>query len=595
MKYKVKNKNYEYISDNELLTLLLQQRGVDEPNKLLKLRRSCLHDAKLFKDIDKALELFDKHIKNKSRICIIIDSDNDGFCSASLMYLFIKALDKNIEVSYANHKGKQHGVVLDILKDVDFDFLIVPDAGSNDVDACCRLKDEGKDILILDHHEINVCNYGATVINCQDGAYPNTTLSGTGVTYKFCELYEKEYYNQSNISHSLLDLVAVGNIGDMMDMRNLETRYLTLKGIELLNSGLGNKFLTALHIKNKSRLGDLNIMKIGWNISPLINSVTRVGTLEEKEDLFKALINSNETREYQPRKKKGGTEKPPIEIQDIQTFMARVVTNIKARQDKLVKKYIDEIDIDIDEKDKIIIVNGDELEQTFTGLIANKIANTYKRPSIVTRKKGGNIHGGSGRNYKMFEIDNLRELLLNTGYFIHVSGHNNSFGFEIQNENIEKVKTYINNKLKSINIEDTYHVDYLIPVGRLREKHIKQIGKMADIWGNSIDEPLFLITDIYVEPENIKIIGEKQTLLKITKQVGDSIINFVKISSKDDILNTYNTMLGRSEKGLNRNKVKRVGLEIIGKFKLNKYEDKEYPQIEIVDFNILKEKRKISF
>lgn len=593
MNYIVKNKNYEYLSDNELLVKLLEERGVEEPNKLLKLRKSCLHDAKLFKNMDKALQLFDKHIKNESKILLIYDSDCDGYMSSTLVYKFIKKLNSNIHIDYIFHSGKQHGIALSMLKDKEYDLLIVPDAGSSDIDACLELKNEGKDILILDHHEFEENGF-AVVINCQDGRYPNTTLSGTGVAYKFCELYEREYYGSNVISSSLLDLVAVGNIGDIMDMRNLETRYLTLKGIKLLNSGNGNKFLKAMHDKQRGRLGDLNIMKIGWNISPLINAVTRVGTSEEKEDLIKALIESDETKEYQPRKKKGETEKPPIEIQDIQTFMARVVTNIKSRQDKLTKKYMEDTEVICNPEDKILIVDGNNYEQTFSGLIANKLADKYKRPVIITRDKKENTSGGSGRNYKMFAIDNLREFLLETNQFIHVSGHDNSFGFEINKENIKEMKNIVNNKLKSIKIEDVYHVDYSIPIGRLREKHIKQVGKMADMWGNSIDEPLFVITDIYVEPEDIKIIGDKGTLLKITKQVGDSIINFVKIGSKDGVTNTYNTMLGRSDKGLNKKTSKKVGLEIIGKFKINKYEDREYPQIEIVDFNVLKE-RKITF
>lgn len=592
MNYIVKNKNYEYLSDNELLVKLLEQRGVKEPNKLLKLRKSCLHDAMLFKNMDKALELFDKHIKNESKILLIYDADCDGFMSSTLMYKFIKGLNNNIHVDYVYHSGKQHGIIPSMLKDKEYDLLIVPDAGSSDVKQCKELRDLGKDILILDHHEFEENNY-AVVINCQDGSYPNTTLSGTGVAYKFCELYEKKYCSSNKISSSLIDLVAIGNIGDIMDMRNLETRYITLKGIELLNSGEGNKFLKAMHEKQKGRLGDLNIMKIGWNISPLINAVTRVGTSEEKNDLIKALIESDETKEYQARKKKGETEKPPIEVQDIQTFMARVVTNIKARQDKIVKQYMEETEVEPTPEDKILIVDGNGYEQTFSGLIANKLASKYKRPVIITRDKSDNTSGGSGRNYKMFTIDNLRDFLLETNQFIHVSGHNNSFGFEIENENIEAMKSIVNNKLKNVQIEDVYHVDYSIPIGRLREKHIRQVGRMADMWGNSIDEPLFVITDIYIDPEDIKIIGDRGTLMKITRQVGDSTINFVKIASKDEISNTYNTMLGRTDKGLKK-KVKKVGLEIIGKFKIDKYEDREYPQIEIVDFNILKE-RKITF
>ena len=48
MRYSVKNKNYEYIKDDELLKSILLDRGVEEPEKLINIDESCQHSAKLF-------------------------------------------------------------------------------------------------------------------------------------------------------------------------------------------------------------------------------------------------------------------------------------------------------------------------------------------------------------------------------------------------------------------------------------------------------------------------------------------------------------------------------------------------------------------
>lgn len=528
-------------------------------------------------------------------------SDADGYTSSAFTYLELNKLNKDIDLKYIMHDGKQHGIVMQELEEInyDFDLLIVPDAGSSDIEQCNKLKEMGKEILILDHHKYDNNIESAILINCQDNNYTNNTLSGVGVVYKFFNLYE-QLLGYPNYSDGLLDLVAVGMIGDSMDLRNLETRYLCLKGIDLINSKQGNKFIRAIVERQEGRIGEIiNIKKIGWNIVPLINAVVRVGTMEEKIDVFKALIDSNETREYQPRRKKKTDEKPPIEVQDLQTYMARVCINIKARQDKMVTKGFELIQNKIKENhldnNKVIIVDGtEELEQTFTGYVANKIAGYYKRPALVCRQKADGKIGGSGRNYDLFALDNFRQFLLDTNEFDKVSGHNSAFGILFEANKLNKIKTILNDKLKDVPIEDTYHVDYAIPIGRLRPKHIMQIGQWEDMWGNSIDEPIFAITDVYVDIKDIQLLGEKQNVLSITKTVGSSQIKFIQLQKAKD---NYNKIMGReSDKGLSRSKrtSNKIGLDIIGKFKINKYNDNEYPQIEIIDFNVLKE-RKITF
>jgi len=58
--------------------------------------------------------------------------------------------------------------------------------------------------------------------------YSNKTLSGVGVVYKFCQYIDK--FLDKNYADDLLDLVAVGMVSDMMDLRSFETRELISLG-----------------------------------------------------------------------------------------------------------------------------------------------------------------------------------------------------------------------------------------------------------------------------------------------------------------------------------------------------------------------------
>ena len=603
MEYVTRNKRFERLSDEELLYKLLQQRGVDNPKKLLQLNESCLLNAKSFNHIQEGMSMLTKHLNNKSDICIVVDSDADGYTSSAFSYLWLKNYNEDLNINYVIHSGKQHGILLEELEDIKYDLLIVPDAGSNNKNEIRFLNNKGKDIIVLDHHQFkeDLTNSKTIIINNQDGSYGNQTLSGVGVVYKFFNLYEHE--NKCyNYSDDLLDLVAVGMIGDIMDLRNYETRFLCLKGIDLMNiQDKGNTFLNAIIEKLQGRMGDcVTISKIGWYITPLINGVVRSGTMEEKYDTFKALINTQETRMYQPRRKsipdpnnpdkKIMVEQEPIKV-SLQQDMVRVIINVKSRQDRLVSKEVKNIQDEIKgsdiEKDKIMMLDvTGKLDREFTGYIANSFAQTYKRPVLVytiNTIDNKEVCNGSGRNYDKFEaIDNLRTFLLDTGDFNEVAGHNSAFGISIDKDKIMTVQNKLNKLLANAEIKDVYHVDYAVSIGRLKPKQVLQVGQFDYMWGNMLDEPLFAITDVKVAIKDIELIGDKQNILRFYSTVQGRDITFIKFMKGKE---TYEQLTNVGSRGFKKSTGDYIYLDIIGKFKINEWKDKQYAQIEVVDFN----------
>lgn len=78
-------------------------------------------------------------------------------------------------------------------------------------------------------------------------------------------------------------------IGDMMDLNELETRYIVEQGL----ANVKNLFLIYLIEKQSYSLGEgpLTPTKISFYIVPLVNALIRVGTDQEKEIMFEAFIN----------------------------------------------------------------------------------------------------------------------------------------------------------------------------------------------------------------------------------------------------------------------------------------------------------------
>ena len=597
MKYRIMNKE-QYDNINDLLGNLLQSRGVEDVDSLLNVSEKDCHNYNLLTNIKMGVECLDKHIKAKNKICIIPDPDFDGNVSAAEIYLYIKR-NFGIECSFVVHSGKQHGIVMDELKEINFDFdlLIVPDGGSSDYKQHKELKRMGKDILVLDHHQADYFSKDAIVINpCVNGdKYPNKNLAGVGVVYKFCQALDDFYKIKS--ADSFLDLVACGNIADSMDLRELETRYLTLEGIKMLEhdknlfeqgetEGKCNKFLQAI-VKNKKdkELKHINFESIGWKIAPIINGTCRAGDREEKIDMFRAFLEEEEERVYQPRRKVKTDPKPEPVIVTLQEDMLRKCTNIKARQDKVVKTSSEKIEEKIIEKNlndnKVLMVDGTGVieDKSLTGLIANKLASKYKKPVMILKKMSEDCYGGSARNFNMSPIESLLDLTNSLGT-MESAGHPNAHGIKIHIDNLVPTRDKLNEILKDVEMEDVYWVDFEIPVGRLRKEDVLKVGKYSNIWGNTLKKPQFAITNITINASDVEMMGDKKNIIKFKK--GD--LTFIKFFTNED----YRDKMIMREKNSFGKSPKQVVLDIIGELECNIYEGVYYPQITIVDFNVRK-------
>jgi len=424
------NFNKEY----NLLEKILKTSGIEDIDSFLNVNIEHTHDPFLFKNIKEGIKLLHNNLNKK--IFIKVDSDCDGYTSASYIYQFIKDIAPETEIIYGLNFKKEHGLIYDDVKNIEnLSLIIVPDAGSSE--ESIKEYEEIKNnmnvhILILDHHEICKDIYNCenvTLINCMDGQYPNFNLSGVGIVHKFCLLYCDTYKISTEIANKYLDLVALGMVGDMCDMRDLETRYYTLEGLKeqnrynLLIKEIAKKY------EEEMKLG-FNITSCGWVIIPKINSVCRYGKDDEQRDLFRALIGEVEDREYQPRRKNKNDPKPLIEIHSLQKTMARVAGNVKARQDKQVRTFMEEIDKQIIEQklenDKVIILDGTDIleKKSVSGLVANKLVYKYNRPIVILKrqKKNSEIFGGSGRGYEKGSIKDFRQFLEDTGLFDSVAG-----------------------------------------------------------------------------------------------------------------------------------------------------------------------------
>lgn len=461
--------------------------------------------------------MIEYHVKNGNKIYLVVDSDTDGITSSTLIYDYLKKnySEYHFTIDYHIPEGKEHGLEIlmeDLTKEKKYDLIILPDAGSNDINEHKILKELGYDICCLDHHIVSKKSEDAIIVNNQSSEkYQNKMLSGVGVVYKFlCLLDERNGWNKAN---DYLDLVALGEISDVMNMTTLENRFICDYGL----SHIKNPFFAALLEHQSYSLGEGPLTQIGvaFYITPLINALIRVGSQIEKERLFQAFINPNLEVPSTKRGEKG-------QIETVCNQSIRNCVNAKAKQNRLKDKALELLDIQIMEncldENKILILSADELDvpTTITGLCAMGVAAKYKKPTFLGRTSKDGFMRGSARGREDSELKDLRQFLLDSSLMEYAEGHPGAFGASIKKSYVEKLSSYCNEKLKNINFnEGFYEADFIVS-GNYSElgNLIKDLDKGKKFYGQGNKEPVIIIENITIPVSKIDIIGKNSDTLR---------------------------------------------------------------------------------
>lgn len=546
---------------------ILKLKGITDINSFLNPTINNTESELLFNNIEKARDTLVEHIEKNSVIDLVVDCDVDGNTSGANIYQYIKRIKSSIEIRYFIHKGKSHGLdefVEEICLD-DSQLVIVPDAGTGDVDECAKIVGSGKDIIILDHHSISDEGNPAIVVNNQlSEKVTDKSMTGVGITYKFTKLLDK-YYGV-NYADDYLDLVALGMIGDRADTMNLQTRYLILEGLnQIRNHTNKNKFIrTLVDAQMYSMDYKITINGMGFYVCPLINSLIRLGEFEDKRYMFEALINSDKILE---RKVRG---KGIVEM-TIQEYVLKACESSNRKQKKMTEESASILSEEIEkfgmDKLPILVCNArDDVDSNSTGLIANRLADQYQRPCLLMRRKG-DVCKGSGRGYEKCEIRDFNQWCKDTQLFTKVDGHPGAFGCEISFDNTNKLFQMLST-MKKID-EPTYYVYNVYDASQLHDQIIKNVAKYDHIWGNTVSEPIFLINNIPCSKYNINLIGSKQNKIEFTYHN----IKFTKQTKGSSLIKLYKEILSVGDN---------VKFDIVGRFSIDTRNGK-CPQVIIED------------
>ena len=556
---------------------VLVNRGIpyDQINHYLNTTDNDILDPRLIPNLDEGAKMLIKHISQNDKVLIQVDSDCDGYTSAALLMNYLYCLFPsfvNNNISYRVHMGKQHGIIPDTIPE-DVKLVIAPDSSSNDYEAHEYLNLSGVDVLVIDHHEADHISEYACIINNQLCDYPTKSLSGVAMVWKFCCYIDMLL--KTDHAQKFLDLVALGLVADMMDVRDFETRRLIDKGLQQIRNPY---FRGAIDKDQFHFTNEITPIGVAFYIAPLINATTRVGTQEEKLMLFESML---DFRGYElvPSTKRGCKGQAETRVEQA----CRNCTNIKSRQTKIRDNSLEKIEQIIVNQNllsnKILIVQLDDLitDRNLTGLIANQLMSEYQRPVLILNKienEDGTITWeGSGRGYDKSRLKDFRGFLENNKYVMYAEGHANAFGIGIRDEDISAFIASTNSALDGFDFTPIYNVDFIYKSDELTPEEVIDIAGMKSLWGQGVEEAEIAVEGIKVHKDNIRILSpDKNPTLKIMLPNG---INFMKFRSSEEEYDKLYSELGY------------VTINIVGECERNIWNNKISPQVMIKDYEIV--------
>ena len=502
----------EKLSLKEFLAKVLVAKGFDTPEKADEYLNSSINslaDPYLLKDMDKAVDKIKKSVADKEKIMIYGDYDVDGITSVAALWRYLSFKGADVCCYIPERVNEGYGLNAQAIERFAADgvkLIITVDSGITAHEEIEFAKTLGIDVVITDHHECREeLPEAVAVVNPhrQDSEYPFRELAGVGVVFRLICAYEGNR-NLSTICAKYSDIVALGTVADVMPIVG-ENRIIVKHGLASLvntkNKGLCALIEQTFAERKSAQRKNITASSIGFGLAPRINAAGRIGDVNKA---LKLLITENKA-----------------EADEIATYLCAVNRERQLVENMIFEEAVSQIESNHDfDNDKVIVLVSEKWHLGVIGIVASKITERYKLPSILI-SIDGEIGKGSGRSVKGFNINEAisacKSLLIKYG------GHELAAGLTIDKCNVDAFRKAINEYAsKSFDFDSVCNyidADFEIDVKDITVEHAKQLVSMEP-FGLQNPVPLFFIKDAVLkeiypigEGRHLKIIIEKNGCL----------------------------------------------------------------------------------
>jgi single-stranded-DNA-specific exonuclease len=420
----------------ELVARVLAGRGVsldDAPAFLDPTIRSLMPEPFTLTDCEKAVTRLAAAIDRSERVAIFGDYDVDGASSSALLYRFLRHFGVDAEIYIPDRIFEGYGPNPTAIRQLisrGARLIVTVDCGSTSHEALAAARDEGVDVVVIDHHQL-----GHELPPCLALVNPNREddLSGQGhlcaagvvfmVLVAAARLLRERGDTRARSLDLLawLDIVALATVCDVVPLKGLNRAYV-VKGL-LAARHMGNAGLSAL-FRKAGLGGPVAPYHFGFLIGPRINAGGRIGDAA----LGSRLLTIEDTVE---------AEEIAARLDDLnrerQAMEAAMLAEAEA---EVLAEYGD------GEGASVIVTANQNWHPGIVGLIAARLKEKFRRPSFAIAFDPSGKGSGSGRSINGFDMGRMVRAAVDSGLLLKGGGHAMAAGLTVERANLGRLRAF---------------------------------------------------------------------------------------------------------------------------------------------------------
>lgn len=516
----------ESLQLDPLVATLLVNRGVTEVDAARRFLNPLLRempDPFLMKGMEEAVTRILEAFERDETVCVWGDYDVDGVTSASQLISFFEVIGHPARFFVPDRFRDGYGLHSDRIRELaqsGVDLLITVDCGISNVDEVEVARQEGMEVIIVDHHTVppTLPRAFAVIDPIQEGCeYPFKGLAACGITFMLLVALRMRLRAQGHFEERLepdlkewLELAAIGTVADMVPLRELN-RTIVHHGLEQIRR-TGRPGVEALCNVAAVTPDKVTAGRIGFHLGPRINAAGRLAHASAGVELL--------------------TTDDPEAARKIASEVDR---HNKNRQ-TLQKAVFDAASVQAErapdaETRRVLVVADEGWHEGVVGIVASKLVERFHLPTVVLSIKDG-VAKGSARSIQGFHlVDNLRaveELL--TAY----GGHYHAAGMTLPADRVDDLRAALNTRaheqLDADQLTRRIRVDTEVPLERLTYELAETLLRLAP-YGMGNPEPSLVARG--VEVLDYRLVGKERIHVKLILDAGTRDIDAIAFSMAD--------------------------------------------------------------
>jgi single-stranded-DNA-specific exonuclease len=461
-------------------------------------------------DLEAAVDRIVRAVRSGEKVAVFGDYDVDGLTTAGILALMLRALGIEVEARMAKRATGYGFSPADAaaLGAQGCSLVLTGDCGTSDHESIELCRRRAVDVIVIDHHHVPIGEAGALALlnsHRQDDRFCFKGLASCGVAFYLAAAVRTRLRSLGDARggaldpRAWLDLVALGTVADLVPLTD-ENRILVAAGLREL-SARRRPGLAALAEVAGLAADEIGTTDVSFRLAPRLNAAGRLGDSQLALDLLLATD-------------RRAADRLAAELDELNRKRQAIQEKIWAEAVAAAEEFAGE---------PALVLGAEGWHQGVVGVVAAKLTEKYRRPSVVVGFSRGR---GKGSARTLGGFDLYQALAACGEYLTAFGGHPAAAGVSLDEPNLASFRAAFvaaaRSHFASAPQSDCIEVDAVARLSDIDLVQAEELGRLAP-FGRANAEPLIAIPGARVRRTRVVGTSHLQLVLEDGSAVTDAI------------------------------------------------------------------------